>query len=90
MFGTNTNPLPHAFFLTPAAAKAKTHAKNSRKKLNLWEDFPSKLENSRKKLRFLLKTKDIQRGGTFYAIFIANFFSNKWKLESLLQKIKGY
>ena len=37
------------FFLTPAAEKTKTQEKNSRKKLNLWEDFPSNLENSRKK-----------------------------------------
>ena len=53
--------MTQAFFLTPAAEKTKTQektqAKNSRKKLNLSEDFPSKSENSKKKkLKFLLKT----------------------------------
>ena len=55
--------LMQAFYLTPAAEKTKTQEKNSsqelKKKLNLWEDFPSKLEKSRKKLKFLLKTKNI-------------------------------
>ena len=37
-----------ALFLTPAAEKTKTQAENSRKKLNLWEDFPSKLETQEK------------------------------------------
>ena len=35
-------------FLTPPAERTKTQVQNSRKKLNLWEDFPSHLQNSRK------------------------------------------
>ena len=33
-------------FLTPPVEKTKTQAKNST--LNLWEDFPSHVQNSRK------------------------------------------
>jgi len=49
--------LVQAFFLTPAAEKTKTQGQNSSKKLkeklNLWEDVPSHLQNSRKKLNFM-------------------------------------
>ena len=62
------------FFLTTATEKTKTQEKNSSQKLNIWEDFPSKIENSRKKRIFLFKTQLCQGGGTFYAIFIAKFF----------------
>ena len=45
--------LEQAFFLTPAAEKTKTQGQNSSKKLNLWEDVPSHMQNSRKKLNFM-------------------------------------
>ena len=58
----------------------KTQAKNARKKLNCREDFTSNLENSRKKLRFPLKTQNFLRGGTFYVIFI-NKNIKKWNFR---------
>ena len=57
------------FVITPAGKKTKTQAKNSRKKLNCWEDFTSSLENSRKKLNFPLKDQNFLKDGTFYVIF---------------------
>ena len=50
-------PLMQAFFSTPPAKKTKTQGQNSSKKLKknlkLWEDSPSHMQNSRKKLNFM-------------------------------------
>ena len=55
------------FVITPAGKKTKTQAKNSRKKLNCWEDFTSSSE--KKKLNFPLKDQNFLTYGTFYVIF---------------------
>ena len=53
-FAWKVNPdTKPGFFLTPAAEKTKTQGQNSSKKLNLWEDVPSHLQNSRKKLKLM-------------------------------------
>ena len=80
----NKGPFNAGFFLTSTAEKTKTQGQNSRKKLNLWEDFPSHVQNSRKILKFIkkfLKTQNFQRGGSFYAIFIDKYFQKHKKLE---------
>ena len=41
------------FFLTPPSEKTKIQRQNSRKKLNVSEDFPSRMQTSRKKLKFM-------------------------------------
>ena len=64
--------------------KQKTQAKNSRKKLNCREDFTSNLENSRKKLKFPLKTQNFLRGGTIYVIFINKIFQKMEFFESFV------
>ena len=58
------------FFLTSVAEKTKTQAKNSRKKLNLREDFPSNCENSRNKIlyNFPIKLKIIERAALSWHI----------------------
>ena len=64
--------------------KEKIQAKNSRKKLNCREDFTSNLENSRKKLKFPLKTQNFLRGGTVNVIFINTIFQKEEFLESFV------
>ena len=62
-------PLMQAFSITPAGTKTKTQAKNSRKKLNCWEDFTSSLENSRKKTEFSSWRSKIFNGWNFLCYF---------------------
>ena len=73
-----------AGFINTGRLKNKTQEKKSRKKLNLWEDFLSKLENSRKKLKFPLKTQNFLRGGTVYVIFINKIFQKVEFFESFV------
>ena len=69
------------FFFTPPAEKTKTQRQNSSKKLNLWEDFPSHVQNSRKKIKFIIKISSklkIFKGvALFMPFLLTNIFKNR-------------
>ena len=70
--------------------KDKTQAKNSRKKLNLWEDFPSHVQNSRKKLKFIkkfLQNSKFSKGWLFLCHFYWQIFSKTEKFRKICNDI---
>ena len=77
-----SRPVAHlsGFFLTSALKKIKTQGQNSSKKLKektqLWEDFPSHVQNSRKKLKFIKKIPQI-------------FMPFLWQISSKTEKLNG-
>ena len=67
--------LRQALFLTSAVEKTKTQAQNSSQKLKLWEAFPKKVNNSRKKLNFDLFSRGVVLVLQFLLTNIFNFKS---------------
>ena len=77
-----SHTLRQAFFLTPPAEKTKTQGQNSSKKLKektqplggLSLPYAKLKKKTKIYKKFLCKTQNFQRGGTFYTIFINKYF----------------